>query len=88
MRHLDLSNTVTTKDLMEIFNIQSEVTLLKWRKNKGLNECGLKIKANERYFVRFYLDCVLKWAKDNNKITPGLKNWKENNKVKKKKVKD
>ena len=80
MEVYDFSDTVTIKDLQEIFGVTSETTIWKWRKNTDLDDCGIRIVANKAYFVRFKLDCVLKWARRHNKATPGLAKWKETNK--------
>ena len=80
MKYLDLSNTVTTKDLLTIFGVTSETTLWKWRKNNGLDECAIRIEANERYFIRFKLECVLKWAKKTGHDIPGLELWRKKQK--------
>ncbi len=77
---LDLSNTVTTKDLLTIFGVTSETTLWKWRKNHGLDECAIRIEATERYFIRFKLESVLKWAKKTKRDTPGLELWRREQK--------
>ena len=77
MQVLDLSHTITTKDMLTIFGVTSETTIWKWRKDKDLDGCVLSIQANERYFIRFKLNCVLKWAKKTNHDTPGLEQWRK-----------
>ena len=77
---LDLSKTVTTKDLLTIFGVTSETTIWKWRNNKGLDECAIRIQATERYFIRFNLESVLKWAKKTQHATPGLDQWRKKQK--------
>lgn len=84
MKNLDLRNTITTKDLLEIFGVSSETTLWKWRRQHGLDECAIRIDANERYFIRFGFPCVIAWARENNKPLPGMKQWKKKNKGKEK----
>ena len=79
MEHLDLSHTITTKDMLTIFGVTSETTIWKWRKIGDLDDCVLSIQANDRHFIRFKLDCVLKWAKKTNHDTPGLAEWKRKN---------
>ena len=77
MQHFDLKDTVTTKDMLTIFGVTSETTIWKWRKFGKLDECAIRIDANERHFIRFKLPCVLKWAKKTNHDTPGLEQWRK-----------
>ncbi len=77
MKVLDLSHTITTKDMLTIFGVTSETTIWKWRKDKDLDACVICIKATERYFIRFKIQCVLKWATKTNHATPGLEQWRK-----------
>ena len=86
LKHLDLSDTVTTKDLLKIFGVTSETSIWKWRRFRGLDDHAIRIDADERYFVRFYLAGVLDWAKEHNKAMPGLEQWRADRKTRKKPV--
>lgn len=72
-----IRNLVTDKDLAEIFGVSGRMTIYRWRKEKGLEKLEITIPGYEKDSIRFELDAVLAWAKENEIQTPGLVKWKQ-----------
>ena len=77
---INLNDLITIKDVCIIFGV-SEVTIHRWREEKGLNMHTITIPGDTRPAIRYSLKGLLRWAKETETKISGYETWlKEHNK--------
>lgn len=61
------ANLLTTKDLLEAFNVKSNMTIWAWRRLENDPLPTIEIPGNSRSTIRFEPGAVKQWAERNHR---------------------
>ena len=78
MHKVDIDDLITIQDVMDIFEVKSEPTIHRWRKERDMEQHVIYIPSQGRPAVRYSYKGILKWAKVHDVPTEGLESWKKN----------
>lgn len=74
---MKIGDLLDYKDVMAIFEINSRNTIYHWIKEYDFGKCKVDIPGSASVAARYDLVKVLKWARENERPTPGLSKWRE-----------